>query len=75
MSSDLGIWHEFLCAGSKWAVARRTKEMSTETGLRFRRDGTTRFLAFTRGAMPSDRELQSMSEEVLEVFLLRAENK
>jgi len=45
---------------------------SRQTGLCFSRDGETRFLVFTRGALPSDRELQAMSEEVLCVLLLRA---
>lgn len=64
--------HEFLCAEQKWSVTRHSDVQSRHTGLRFRRDGETRFLGFTNGALPSDRELDSMSEEVLCVFLLRA---
>ena len=64
--------HEFLCAGQKWSVTRDSDVPLKQTGLRFRRDGETRFLWFTNGALPSDRELESMSEEVLCVFLLRA---
>jgi hypothetical protein len=70
--SDTGESHEFLCAGQKWMVSRHTTVQSRQTGLRFRRAGETRFLVFTRGALPSDRELRSMSEEVLCALLQRA---
>jgi hypothetical protein len=70
--SDVGGRHEFLCAGKTWSVTRHTSLKSRHTGLSFGRDDETRFLEFTQGALPSDRELKSMSEEVLCVFLLRA---
>jgi len=46
--------------------------MSRQTGLRFRRGDEIRFLGFTQGALPSDRELESMGDEVFYVFLMRA---
>ena len=56
-----------------WTVMRSTSSPSRhETGLRFVHQRETRFLAFTRGALPSDRELDTMSEEVLRVLLERA---
>jgi hypothetical protein len=64
--------HEFLCAGETWFVSRHTSAESSRTGLRFGRAGETRFLPFTQGALPSDRELDSMTVEVLRIFLLRA---
>jgi hypothetical protein len=69
---DSGTWHQFVCNGKSWTVARRTKTEEKQTGLCFRRDSETRFLVFTRGALPSDRELQSMSEEVLCALLQRS---
>ena len=69
---DSGSWHDFLCGGKTWTVARCTTVQPTRTGLCFRRGGETRFLVFTRGALPSDRELESMSKEVLCVLLERA---
>ena len=63
---------DFLCEGKTWTVVRDTTAQSRQTGLRFSRAGETRFLVFTRGALPSDRELQSVSEEVLCVLLRRA---
>jgi hypothetical protein len=70
--SDTGKGHEFLCEGKTWTVARSTTVPSQQAGLCFRRDSETRFLAFTRGALPSDRELRAMSEEVLCTLLQRA---
>ena len=70
--SDSGSWHEFLCNGKTWTVARHTTVQSKQTGLCFRRGAEMRFLVFTRGALPSDRELHSMSEEVLCALLQRA---
>lgn len=64
--------HQFSCNGKAWAVARRTAEQSQRTGLCFRRGEETRFLIFTRGAMPNDRELATMSGEVLCTLLWRA---
>jgi hypothetical protein len=69
-------WHEFMCEGKAWTVARRggarRGAVPERSGLCFRGGGQTRFLIFTRGALPSDRELHSMSEEVLCVLLRRA---
>jgi hypothetical protein len=70
--SDSPKWHKFFCEGRTWTVTRRATQRSKQTGLCFRRDGETRFLAFSRGALPSDRELQSMSEAVLCALLHRA---
>ena len=69
---EVATRHEFLCAGETWFVTRHTSAESPQTGLRFGREGETRFLPFTQGALPSDRELDSMTEEVLRIFLLRA---
>jgi hypothetical protein len=62
----------FVCDGKAWTVGRHATTQSTQTGLWFRRNDGTRFLVFTRGALPTDRELQSMGEEVLCVLLQRA---
>lgn len=70
--TDTGRAREFLCGGKKWNVAPRATPRSGQTGLHFRCDGGTRFLAFTHGALPSARELHSMSDEVLRTLLLRA---
>ena len=70
--TDSGEWREFLCEGKRWSVVRRATAQSGQTGLYFRSEGDTRFLAFTRGTLSSDRELHSMSEEVLRALLLRA---
>ncbi len=70
--TDSGEWREFHCGGKRWSVARRATAQSSRTGLYFRGDGDTRFLVFTRGTLPSDRELHRMSEEVLCALLLRA---
>ena len=70
--SDLERWHQFFCNGKPWTVARRTSSDSRHTGLFFRRGDRTRVLLFTRGALPSDRELESLGEEVLSVLLQRA---
>ncbi len=64
--------HEFSCDGQKWMVSRHALGGSRQTGLVFHRGGETRFLAFTRGALPSDSELGSMCEEVLCALLQRA---
>lgn len=64
----------FAREGRRWTVARHTSSSSRyETGLRFVNNRETRFLMFTRGAMPSETELHTMSEEVLRVLLERAE--
>lgn len=64
----------FALESRRWTVVRRTTSSSRhETGLQFVHDRETRFLVFTRGAMPSESELQTMSEEVLRVLLERAE--
>ena len=63
---------DFLCDEKTWTVVRDTTAQSRQTGLCFSRAGETRFLVFTLGALPSDRELQTVSEEVLCVLLLRA---
>ncbi len=56
-----------------WSVARCTGSPSRhETGLQFRHESESRFLVFTRGTMPSDSELRTMSDEVLRVLLARA---
>ncbi len=70
--SDSEESHQFFCNGKTWGVARHAPKQSRQTGLLFRRGEETRFLVFTRGALPADRELQSMSEEVLCVLLRRA---
>lgn len=70
--SDTERLHEFFCSGTTWTVARSNAIQSKRTGLCFCRGDEMRFLAFTRGALPSDRELSSMSEEVLCVLLQRA---
>jgi hypothetical protein len=64
--------HDFLCDGKTWTVVLQATAQTRQTGLCFRQDGETRFLVFTRGALPNDRELQSMSEEVLCALLRRA---
>jgi hypothetical protein len=66
------VSHEFFCAGKTWTVARSNGLHSKQTGLWFSRGNDVRFLLFTRGALPSDRELRAMSEEVLCVLLQRA---
>ncbi len=73
---------EFPCGDQRWKVVRHAATQQNnpsdksasakQTGLYFECDGTTRFLAFTRGAMPSENDLSSMSEEVLCVLLRRA---
>lgn len=70
--SNAERWHEFIGNGTTWSVARCASSRSERTGLCFRHGDETRFLVFTRGAMPSDRELESMGEEVLGVLLQRA---
>ena len=60
---DAKIWTVRRCVAS---AARH------EIGLYFAHEKEERFLVFTRGALPSDRELQTMSEEVLSVLLDRA---
>ena len=62
----------FLCGGKQWTVARQMTASSIHTGLSFRRGDKRRLLVFTRGALPNDRELRSMSNEVLCVLLQRA---
>jgi hypothetical protein len=72
---------EFTCEGKRWTVRRDTGSRpwpggvyppGGQPGLYFHSDGDTRFLAFSRGTLPSDRDLQSMSEEVLCALLRRA---
>ena len=70
--TDVVKSRDFLCDGKTWTVVRRARAQSRRTGLCFRQHSETRFLVFTLGALPSDRELQSMSEEVLCVLLRRA---
>ena len=70
--TDVVKARRFLCGGKTWTVVRRARAQSRQTGLCFRQDGETRFLVFTLGALPSDRELQLMSEEVLCALLRRA---
>ena len=70
--NDSEQWHQFISNGKTWDVARHTPKESRQTGLHFRRGKETRFLMFTRGALPSDRELDSMTEEVLCLLLRRA---
>lgn len=65
-------WHEFMSRGETWAVARRTATESHQKDLCFRRGTTERVLVFSRGARPSDSELESMGEGVLTVLLQRA---
>ena len=62
------------CRDAKtWTVKRCAASPSRhEIGLYFVHDKRERFLVFTRGALPSDRELQMMSDEVLIVLLDRA---
>lgn len=80
---DLRKPREFPCGEQTWRVVRHASTQqskptdkdassSKQTGLYFECDGATRFLAFTRGAMPSENDLNSMSEEVLCVLLRRA---
>ena len=63
---------EFFCGGRTWHVAPRATPEPGQTGLCFHCDSERRFLAFTRGALSSASELDSMSDEVLRVLLLRA---
>ena len=69
---DSGVRHDVLCDGKTWTVARLKAGQSKQKGLCFRSGGEVRFLVFSRGALPSDRELESMSEEVLHALLRRA---
>lgn len=56
-----------------WTVTRCAASGARhETGLLFVHDQQERFLVFTRGALPSEKELQTMSEEVLSALLDRA---
>jgi hypothetical protein len=56
-----------------WTVSRCAGSASRhETGLYFVHEKEERFLVFTRGALPSDQELETMGDEVLCVFLDRA---
>ncbi len=70
--TDPAKQREFSCEGKRWIVVRLTAAQSRQAGLDFHSDGDTRFLAFTRGALPSDGDLQSLSEEVLRALLRRA---
>jgi len=70
--TDSGECREFSCGEKRWIVVRRTAAQSRQAGLYFHSEGDTRFLAFTRGALPSDGGLQSLSEEVLCVLLRRS---
>ena len=64
----------FYRATKRWTVTGQSGASSRrETGLQFVHGGRRRFLVFTRGALPSDRELRAMSDEVLCVLLERAE--
>jgi hypothetical protein len=63
---------EFLCDGKRWTVARKVGAGSRDSRLLFHRDGQYRSLMFSRSGVPSERELQSMSEEVLCALLRRA---
>jgi hypothetical protein len=62
----------FYCDGRTWTVVRQLMAQSGQTGLCFQQGGQARFVSFTRGALPDDRELRRMSEEVLCVLLRRA---
>lgn len=64
--------HEFRCDGKTWTVTRRRGLGQNQKGLHFCQGANARFLVFPRGAMPSDAELQGMSEEVFRVLLRRA---
>lgn len=81
--SDVRKPREFPCGEQRWrvkrfAAAQQSKQTNVEgpppkrTGLYFECGDVTRFLAFTRGAMPSENDLNSMSDEVLCVLLRRA---
>jgi hypothetical protein len=63
---------EFLCDGRRWTVERKVAAGSRITGLLFYRDEQYRSLAFSHSGVPSEKELQSMSEEVLCALLRRA---
>jgi hypothetical protein len=63
---------EFLCEGKRWSVVRIAGAHPAGSTLCFRNDGACRSLTFSRSGVPSEMELQSMSEEVLCALLLRA---
>jgi hypothetical protein len=66
--------HVFCKDDKTWTVTLMTDSPSRhETGLSFVHECEKRFLVFTRGALPSARELGNMSDEVLGVLLRRAE--
>ena len=69
---SVGRWRVFFYHGKAWTVVRRTGGASGDSGLLFRRGGESRFLAFSRSALPTDRELEAMSDEVLTVFRQRS---
>ena len=70
------IPRQFSRDDQNWTVERRTPSgRRHETGLQFVHKGEKRLLVFTLGALPSERELGTMSEEVLRVLLGRAESR
>lgn len=65
--------HGFLCDGKSWTVERYTPPQSKQTGLRFRLGEQKRFLLLSRGTLPTEREMFSITDDVLRVLLQRAQ--
>jgi hypothetical protein len=65
----------FLCDGKQWDVERSVSARSAQTGLLFHSGGQTRFLPLTRGTLPTDRELSSITDTVLCVLLQRSHSQ
>ncbi len=63
----------FLCGGKSWTIQRYTLPESKQTGLRFQALGSeTRFLPLSRGTLPAEHELSSVTDEVLRMLFQRA---
>ncbi len=65
--------HRFLCDGKSWTVERYTPPQSKQIGLRFRLGGQKRFLLLSRGTLPTEREMSSITDDVLRVLMHRAQ--
>ena len=63
---------EFLCEGKRWSVERIAGAQPGGSTLFFSRDGGCRSLKFSGSTVPGEKELQSMSAEVLCALLRRA---
>ena len=70
--TKLPMHREFLSEGKRWTVVRTVSAQPGCSTLFFSFDGGCRSLKFSGSTVPGEKELQSMSEEVLCALVRRA---